>query len=225
VPDASGTKVKVCGLTRPEDARLAVQAGAHYLGAILSPGFGRSVDASVAAQFAKGNDATVVAVVVNAGIAEAARVARAVGAGVIQLHGSEDPGELDALRGEGEWRLWKSVAVREASDLEQALDRWVETADGLLLEGFRAGSAGGTGATFPWEALEALRSDIPEELTLVVAGGLNPENVAEAVTRLSPDVVDVSTGVEERLGVKDASKVRAFVRAARGRGVPAGGRS
>ena len=223
MPDAE-TRVKICGLTLPEDARLAISAGAHYLGAILSPGFGRSVDAAVAAQFASGSDATLVAVVVNAGVEEAARVARSVGAGVIQLHGSEDPGELDALRDEGDWQLWKSVAVRRASDVEQALDRWVESADGLLLDGFRAGSAGGSGVTFPWEALEALRPDIPEELTLVVAGGLTPDNVGEAVARLSPNVVDVSTGVEERLGVKDASKVRAFVSAARARGVAAGGR-
>jgi phosphoribosylanthranilate isomerase len=212
--EAPATRIKICGLTRPEDARLAVTAGADYLGAILSPGFGRSIDASLAAQFAHGGEATLVAVVVNAGVEEAARVARTAGAGVIQLHGSEDPGELNALRDEGDWQLWKSVAVRRGSDLEEALDRWVESADGILLEGFRAGGAAGAGVTFPWEALEALRTDIPEDLTLVVAGGLTPDNVAEAVSRLCPNVVDVSSGVEEQLGVKDQRKVRAFVSAA-----------
>jgi phosphoribosylanthranilate isomerase len=207
--------VKICTIRRVEDARHAILAGASYVGAMLSPGFGRSVDARTAVRFTDGGKATLVAVVVNAGVAEAARVARSAGAGVIQLHGNEQPEELAALREEGDWRLWKSAAIRQASDLEEALDRWVEKADGLLLDGFRAGSHGGTGVTFPWEALEALRRSIPPRLTLIVAGGLTPDNVGEAVRRLAPDVVDVSSGVEASLGVKDPHKVRSFIEAAR----------
>jgi phosphoribosylanthranilate isomerase len=208
-------KVKICGLTRVDDARAAMSAGADYLGAILSPGFGRSVAPHAAARFSDGGEAALVAVVVDAGVQESARLARAAGAEVIQLSGSELPETLAALREEGSWRLWKAARVRAASDLVDAFERWSDVADGILLEGYREGSAGGAGATFPWDALESLRASVPAGLELIVAGGLVPDNVAEAVARLAPDVVDVSSGVEARLGVKDHAIVRAFVANAR----------
>jgi phosphoribosylanthranilate isomerase len=215
VPDGALVRVKICCVRRAEDAREAVAAGADYVGALLSPGFGRSVEAHAAARFLEGAGATLVAVVVDAGVQKTVRLARAAGAGVIQLHGSEPPEALRALREEGNWRLWKATRVRGASDLEQAFEQWGDVADGILLDGFREGSVGGTGTTFPWESLESLRGSLPERLELIVAGGLTPENVAEAVARLAPDVVDVSSGVEASLGVKDPAKVRAFVANAR----------
>lgn len=209
------TRVKICGVTRREDARQAAAAGADYVGAILSPGFDRSVEAAAAARFVPGGEVALVAVTVDAGVDGAAAAAREAGAAVIQLHGRETPGELRALRGEGGWRLWKAVRVRRADDLLSALDRWHGVADGLVVEGFLAGHAGGAGATFPWDVLERLRERVPRDLALVVAGGLAPANVAEAVARLSPDVVDVSSGVESRRGVKDPERVRAFIEQAR----------
>jgi phosphoribosylanthranilate isomerase len=211
VPDPRQVAVKVCGVTRVEDARQAIAAGAAYVGAILTPGFARSVDPATAARFVEGGEATLVSVVVDLGVEESARLARLTGAGVIQLHGDETTNELAALRELGDWRLWKAVRVRQTSDVEFALDRWGSAADGVLLEGFREGRVGGAGATFPWEALEAVRAKVPTDLTLVIAGGLTPDNVAAAVSRLAPSVVDVSSGVEERLGVKDPAKMRAFV--------------
>ena len=208
-------RVKICGVTRAEDARQAAALGADYVGAQLSPGFERSVPPETAAAFLPSGNAVLVAVVVNAGVRDAARWARTAGAGVIQLHGDEAPVEAAGLRGEGTWRLWKAVRVRGPEDVSSALERWVGAVDGLLLDGFRADRWGGSGVAFPWAALEGLRDAFPEGLTLVAAGGLNPDNVGEAITRLRPHVVDVSSGVEAALGVKDPARVRAFVERAR----------
>jgi len=207
--------VKICGVTRPADARLAALAGADYVGAILSPGFARSVAPADAATFLDVPGPVLVGVVVDAGVEAAARAARTAGAGVIQLHGHEAAEELQALRGEGDWRLWKAVRAQSADDVREAFDRWAGVADGLLLDGFHPSAAGGAGVAFPWEALEPLRGFLPEGLSLIVAGGLTPQNVSDAVSRLSPHVVDVSSGVEHRLGVKDPDKVHGFIDNAR----------
>ena len=214
-PRAERVRTKICGVRRPEDARAAVAAGAHYVGAILSPGFGRSVEPSVAAGFVEDGEAVLVGVLVDAETDEVLSAARVARARVIQLHGEEPPGVLRALRSEGDWRLWKAVRVRDADDIGLALDRWVGVADGILLDGHRQGRVGGGGVSFPWEALEAVRDQVPASLALVVAGGLTPENVGEAVRRLAPDVVDVSSGVESRPGVKDPERIRAFVESVR----------
>jgi phosphoribosylanthranilate isomerase len=208
--------VKICGVTRGEDARHAAAVGADYVGAILSPGFARSIDAERARDFGLGDRTELVAVFVDSAVQDAARAARTAGAGVIQLHGDERPDDLRALRQEGPWPLWKVIRIRRAAEVLAAAERWVGIADGLHLDGFREGtSGGGQGARFPWKALESVRHRLPAELTLIVAGGLTPESVATAVARLAPDVVDVSSGVEAQLGVKDPERVRAFVERAR----------
>jgi len=211
--------VKICGLTNVRDARVAMDAGADYLGAILSPGFPRSVSADVAREFAALEGPTVVAVVVDLPLVEAARIATRSDARVIQLHGDESPEYVRALRDHGPWRLWKAQRVRSTDDLSRALERYGPDVDGLLLEGWHAERGGGTGVGFSWDLIAPVRASIPVDLTLVAAGGLVPGNVHDAVVSLEPDVVDVSSGVELRRGVKDPDKVRAFVRNARaGRG-------
>lgn len=207
--------VKICGLTSVDDARVAVDAGADYLGAILSPGFSRSVPPEVAGEFVALEGPPVVAVVVDVQMAAAARMATLSGARVIQLHGEESPEYVRALRDHGPWRLWKAQRVRSTSDISRALERYGPYVDGLLLEGWHAERGGGVGAGFSWDLIAPIRASIPVDITLVAAGGLAPDNVRDAVARLDPDVVDVSSGVELRLGVKDPDKVRAFVRNAR----------
>jgi len=209
--------VKICGLTTERDARVAIEAGADYLGAILSEGFSRSIPPEVAAAFVTPRGPTVVAVLVDAPPERAVEAARTAGAGVIQLHGDESPEDIRLLRQEGPWNLWKAVRVQSLEDIERALDRYGPLVDGLLLEGFHSGRGGGVGAGFSWDLVAPVRSSFPAGLTFVVAGGLLPGNVGEAVARLTPDVVDVSSGVELRRGVKDPGKVRAFVRNARAR--------
>jgi phosphoribosylanthranilate isomerase len=198
-------------MMRVGDARHAATCGADYIGAILSPGYSRSIEPARAAEFVSDAGPTLVAVLVDPSVRDAVNAAQASGAGVIQLHGDERPDQLRELRAEGTWQLWKAVRVRRPAEVVAAAERWVGIADGLLLDGLGDGPAGGQGARFPWSALESVRDRIPDELALIVAGGLSPESVEMAIQRLAPDVVDVSSGVEAQLGVKDPERVRAFI--------------
>ena len=123
---------------------------------------------------------------------------------------------LAELRTEERWELWKAVRPRTVEELRRSVGRYVELADGLLLDGWHPRASRGGGMRFPWELLEAVRADLPAGLTLVAAGGLDPNTVADAVARLAPDVVDVSSGVEATPGQKDPGKVSEFIRSARG---------
>lgn len=216
VPLAS---VKICGVTRPEDAAAAVRAGADFVGAILSPGFDRSVAPEHAATYPlDGADgrARLVAVLVDPSLDEATDVAGRAGAAVIQLHGDEPPELLVELRERGTWSVWKAVKVRTEEDVEEAIRRYAGVVDALLLDGAPAGATGGGhGARFPWEAAATVRASLPAAVSLVVAGGLAPDNVQEAIRRLRPDVVDVSSGVEASRGIKDPEAILAFLSAAR----------
>ena len=208
-------RVKICGLTRPADARVAAEAGADVVGAVLVASSPRAVSPGRAAEIGEAAQrplALVVADVPAARIVEAARRARA---SVLQLHGDEPPELLRVLAGEGDWELWKAARVRSLDEIERAVARYHGVARALLLDGWHPDQLGGTGTRFPWEALEALRGRIPADLEVGVAGGLEPGNVATAVTRLRPDIVDVSSGVEIRPGIKEAGLVAAFVERAR----------
>ena len=151
---------------------------------------------------------------------EAARAAMASGAGAIQLHGNEEASTVTALRELGSWELWKAVRVRTAGDILTAMERFGYLVDVLLLDGWHPDKLGGTGTSFPWADLEAVRTRAPKDLRIGVAGGLTPENVEDAVQRLHPDLVDVSSGVEFEPGRKDPAKVRAFVERAFGAADP-----
>lgn len=196
-----------------------MDAGADFLGTILSPGFSRSVAPERAAVLRPaGAPAALVGVMVDLPPTRAVLAARAAGVDIVQLHGREGPETARLLRGEGPWRLWKAVRPRSADEVREALDRWAGVVDALLLEGWHEGRGGGVGAAFPLEMVEALRSGFPDGLRFVAAGGLEPGSVAEVVRRLRPHVVDVSSGVESAPGVKDPVKVRAFIRNARAGG-------
>jgi phosphoribosylanthranilate isomerase len=206
--------VKICGLTRREDADAAAGAGADYLGVIASPGFSRSVAPADAARFLEGLDVHRVAVTVDEDAAETARIAREVEATVVQLHGSEDRRAVEDLRQRGGWTVWKAVRARSVVDLERVVASLHDVVDGFVVEGWRPGVVGGGGVRLEVDA-PAVRTAVPPERTFVLAGGLDPGNVGDAVARFAPDVVDVSSGVEAEPGMKDASLVRAFVAAAR----------
>jgi phosphoribosylanthranilate isomerase len=214
-PD-SRTLVKICGLTRVEDARHAAAAGADYLGAILSQGFSRSVPSETARDFAEPADVPLVAVFMDEDPVGAARLAREAGAAVLQLHGDEAPEVLQALREEGEWDLWKALRPRTADELREGLGRYAGRVDAFLLDGWHPASRGGSGTRVSWNLVDAVREEVPDGVTLVLAGGLLPENVAGAIARLEPHVVDVSSGVEAAVGCKDPARVERFIRAAHG---------
>ncbi len=134
---------------------------------------------------------------------------------VLQLHGEESLDLIQGLREEGPWELWKALQVRSADEVIAALDRYGSVVDGLMLDGWHPEHRGGSGVRFPWDLVEPLRDRFPSDLSFIAAGGLNPDNVGEAVARLRPDVADVSSGVEISLGVKEPGRVRSFIRAAR----------
>lgn len=213
MPD--GPAVKICGLTRREDAEAAAALGADFLGVVVSRGFGRSVEPAAAAALVSGLSATPVAVLVDEAPEAAAALADAMGAGVVQLHGSESPDGVRRLRDLGGWRLWKAVRAAEPRDVLDVVERFGALVDGILVEGRRAGVVGGGGARVDGRALGRLRDLVPTSLRLVLAGGLTPGSVAGAVNQHGPDVVDVSSGVERGTGLKDHELLRRFLEEAR----------
>ena len=203
--------VKICGVTRAADAHLAESLGARYVGMILSGGFERSVTPHVGAAITSGLEIKTVAVLVDEPIEIAARVAETVGVAVLQLHGNEPEKSVAELRSAGDWLVWKALRLREVDDLERGLQRYGAFVDGFLLEGWHPSKVGGSGETFAWDEFAAARDGFPEGIDLIAAGGLTPENVREAIVALRPTVVDVSSGVELEVGIKDRGLVEAFV--------------
>lgn len=208
-------RVKICGIRRREDALTADRLGANYLGVVLSPGFGRSVDPASAPSLVEGVGATLVAVLVDEAPERAAELATALGAGVIQLHGTEPPEEVAKLAGLGRWELWKAVRVSRVADVEGASRRYGGLVAALLVEGHRDGVVGGAGVAVDAALAPAVRAALAPGLGLVLAGGLTPENVRGAVARFGPDVVDVSSGVERVRGQKDPELLRRFIERSR----------
>ncbi len=197
------TRIKICGITRPEDAEAVVRAGADALGLVFVPGTPRHVTPEQAMAIARGVGSAVVrvGVFVDPEADTVRRVLDTVELDALQFHG-EEPG--DFCRGFG-LPYVKALKVRgpvPVADLE------AEYGDAccMILDTYMAGVIGGTGRTFDWDLWPESR------LPLVLAGGLTPENVAGAVRRLHPWGVDVSGGVEgARKGEKDAAKIRKFV--------------
>lgn len=215
--------VKICGLTRHEDAAIAVDAGARYLGVVLAPGGKRTVTPEAAAVIFGDLPAQRVGVFVDATADDLRRAAEAARLDVLQLHGDEPPVRAAALRGEG-FTVWKAVRPRDGDEFAAAAVQYEGAVDALLLDGWSAEARGGTGASFPWREVAAHLNALPPGMALVAAGGLRPGNVAEAASILRPAVVDVSSGVERAPGIKDEGAVRAFAAAVRGLGVGLGER-
>lgn len=201
------TAVKICGITRVEDALVAARAGAHAIGLIFYPKSPRFVADAVAAEVVRVLPpfVTPVALFVDAVAAEVRRVIAGVRPQLLQFHGDEPP---DFCEGFGLPYI-KVVRVRSGVDLLQYAQKY-RAAKGLLLDAFVEGNHGGTGSAFDWALIPR---DFP--LPLILAGGLDPGNVGEAVRRVRPWAVDVSSGVESSKGIKDAAKVAAFIRGVR----------
>ena len=208
-----GVRVKICGLCRPEDARVAAEAGADYLGVVFA-GERRQRTLEQARSIWKGLAVPRVGVFVDAAAAELIRLAEALDMSAIQLHGEEPPDECGRIRSAGPWAVWKAIRIDEGVDVLGAVDRYAGVVDAVLLEGRSALGHGGVGARFEWSSV-ADRAGWPAALDVVLAGGLRPENVARAIAVARPDVVDVSSGVESEVGRKDAGRIRAFLDAVR----------
>ena len=208
--------VKICGITTPEDALVAQELGADYLGMILSQGFSRSILPDEAVDIGLVAETPLVAVLVDESLDEAQRIAELSGTSVIQLHGEENVEYVEELRRRGMWAIWKAVRVRDPEDVTRAVEGLGTSVDGLLLDGWHPDRPGGSGVSFSWEGVRVMRDQIPSALKVIVAGGLTPGNVADAVRVLRPDVVDVVSGVELNIRRKDPERIGAFVRNARG---------
>jgi phosphoribosylanthranilate isomerase len=203
-------RIKICGLTTPQDALAAVELGADALGFNFFAGSKRFVGSDVAWIGELPEIVEKVAVVVNPGWDEALAIARAPGVTALQLHGAETPEFCRRLREAG-IRFEKALPVRGAESLVNVPDF---SADTVLLDSSQAGEFGGSGRTFPWDLARNFIGANPH-LRVILAGGLTPENVANAVAAVRPFGVDVTTGVEARPGRKDHGRLRAFIAAAR----------
>lgn len=209
-------RVKICGVCRPADARMVESAGADYMGVILSPGHARSQEAAAAGRiFDAVGSIRRAGVFVDADVNRVATLAQRLRLNVLQLHGTESPGTVAALREAGDWHVWKALRPHTAEECVKLAAEYADVANGLLLDGWAAGTAGGAGAKLPWEELARVRDRLPAGVDIIVAGGLTAANVKRVIELLSPDIVDVSSGVESSRGVKSEPEVRAFVAAAR----------
>jgi phosphoribosylanthranilate isomerase len=197
------TRVKVCGITTPEDAAAAVEAGADAIGVVFaeSP---RRVTVALAQAIAQRVPplVSVIGVFMDQPLEQVAEIAQAVGLDAVQLHGDETPEDCERLSGKVIKRF-KVAFGDSVATLASAMSRY--RVDAYLLD-----PGAGSGRAFDW----SLAIGLPQPL--IVSGGLTPANVAEAVRIARPYAVDVSSGVERSPGRKDLDKVRAFFRAAKG---------
>ncbi len=198
------TRVKICGITRLEDALAVADAGADAIGFVFdekSPRFIEPERARAIVQLLP-PFLTVVGLFVDAAIERVRHTLNAVPLDLLQFHGSEKPEEC---RMYGRPYL-KAVHMRDDADAGRAAQVYADAA-GLVFDSYSPEVAGGSGRSFDWGRL-------PRGLgrRLILAGGLTPENVADAITRTQPYAVDVSSGVESGKGIKDAAKIAAFVR-------------
>jgi phosphoribosylanthranilate isomerase len=206
-------EVKICGLTRSLDAELADSAGASYLGVIFAGGPRERSPADAKAILA-GRRARKVGVFASRTDDEIASIAAVVGLDVLQLHDGTTPERVAALRAATGLEIW--AVVRTATgELPEDVEELAESADALLIDAYVPGKLGGSGTVIPWLQLGESLDAMSVGHRIVLAGGLTPENVAEAIDYVSPNVVDVSSGVETSPGIKDPQRVRAFIAAAR----------
>jgi phosphoribosylanthranilate isomerase len=206
--------VKICGLCNPADAALAVAAGASHVGVIRVPGGRRTQPEDVVRSIcAAAEGARKVGVYVDAPVAIMLKEAAALGLDVVQLHGQEAPDLMAILQDEG-LEVWKVAKPEGADELVAAASRYSD-ADLILVEGASDRDHGGVGARFPWDDVAPALDRLPPGVRLGIGGGLDPDNVAEAVRRFRPALVDVSSGVESALCRKAPELVRAFIASAR----------
>jgi phosphoribosylanthranilate isomerase len=208
--------VKICGLSTPETLDAALQAGADWVGFVRFPKSPRHVELDTARDLsrrARGRALRVVLLVDPDDGAIADAVA-AMDPDLLQLHGHEIPERVADIRARFGRPVMKAVGVARASDLS-GIRAYADVADHLLLDAkpprTEGALPGGNGLSFDWGLLAGLDPG----LSFMLSGGLNPDNVAQAIGLTKPHAVDVSSGVEIRPGVKDPAKIEAFVKAAR----------
>jgi phosphoribosylanthranilate isomerase len=201
-------KVKICGLTRLEDAELAVNSGAWAIGMVFHPESPRHVDLEHAAEIATAfrRRTEVVGVFVNSPLDDILRTLGSVPLTMLQLHGDEGPSYCAEAGRRSGLKVMKAVRAKDVHAV-RALSSY--KTDFHMIDAYLPGTYGGTGERFDWELAAAHPGDTP----LVLAGGLTAENVGDALAVAQPYAVDVSSGVESAPGVKDSFRMQAFFEA------------
>lgn len=202
-------EVKFCGLTRAEDARVAADLGARYAGVIFAGG-PRHLEASRARDVLDGAGTGVARVGVfgRSDAATIANIAREARLDIVQLHADPTVGDVQAVADATGARVWAVVRVSDDRTPDDFHELW-EASDALVLDSKAKAALGGTGVAFDWSAVEKAARD--HARPLVVAGGLTAATVAQAIEMLSPDIVDVSSGVELSPGIKDHRRMQEFM--------------
>jgi len=208
-------EIKICGLSTPEALDVALESGADLVGFVFFPPSPRHLrfDAARALAERVGGRVQKVALSVDADDAWLAASIEALEPDLLQLHGKEPPARVAAIRQKFGLPVMKAIAVEEKADLA-SIATYAGVADRLIFDARAPRAAtrpGGLGKSFDWRLLENLETETP----FMLSGGLDAENVAEALRITRASAVDVSSGVERAPGEKDLDKIRAFVRAAR----------
>lgn len=211
---SSDVKVKTCGLTALDDIPVAVAAGAAYVGLVFFPKSPRHLDLDFAREMALSvpDGIAKVALTVDADDAQLDALIKTVPLDMLQLHGHETPERVLEVKQRYGLPVMKVVGVAGADDLAQ-LDIYARVADQLLVDAKPPKGAdrpGGNAVAFDWKLIAGRRWSVP----WMLAGGLTPENVAQAISLTGAKQVDVSSGIESAPGVKDAGKINAFIKAA-----------
>jgi phosphoribosylanthranilate isomerase len=202
-------QVKICGIRDEQALKAAAKAGAQFAGFVFYPQSVRSITPEAAMPLTQSAPSmTTVGLFVNPDNAWLHRVLSLVQLNMIQLHGDESPSRVAAIKSEFGKPVIKALRVATHDDVATAHD-YATVADWLLFDAKVGGTQGGTGRAFDWTILQNFKTTRP----WMLAGGLKPENVKQALSKLSPTAVDVSSGVESSPGVKDACKITAFVEA------------
>ena len=205
------TRVKICGITSLDDARMAAEAGAWAIGLIFVPASERRVEVESAAEIGADlhRKVEVAGVFANAQLDEVAELADLCTLTLVQLHGDEGPAYCTEVARRTGAKVVKAVRARDKQSV-RALGAYRDRVDFHMVDAYRPGVLGGTGETFSWDLLDELRDS---SHPLVLSGGLTPENVGEAIAKTHPFAVDTASGTEAEPGRKDPAKITAFMRA------------
>lgn len=200
--------VKICGLSEPETLSTTIDAGARYVGFVFYPPSPRNVSFDTAWNLARAVPTGVrsVGLFVDPTDEQLERIVTGIQLDMIQLHGEESPGRIAEIKARYSMPVMKAIRVREERDLE-AVAGFESAADWLLFDAKSDKAPGGTGESFDWGLLKRKSFSKP----WMLSGGLNADNVGEALAQLSPDALDISSGVESAPGIKDPARIKAFI--------------
>lgn len=207
----SKTLIKICGVTTPDAVDAAVDAGASHIGLVHFEPSPRhiSLDDAAKLRVRVPKDVKVVLLTVNMEPKPTAEALQAVQPDVIQMHGTETPEWLGLIKNNSKLEVWKAIGVKDRASLERA-ERFKDSAHRLIFDSAKGALPGGNGLALDWRLL----MNYPHVMPWGLAGGLTPDNVADAIRYTGAELVDASSGLESAPGVKDTAKIRAFCKAA-----------